>query len=93
MTAKRNPKGLLQGPNERTMLRQLVREFSSEMREKLLAKADAGWGGWDIKIYKKTLEEKLVHHLVRALKGDAKQWVDVANFAAFLWYLESIKTD
>lgn len=76
---------------ERTDLRALVRDFSSEMRQKLLSKEDDGWFGWD-DVYAerhklpRRLQEALMSHVVRAI-DDPKQWIDVANFAAFLWNL------
>ena len=70
---------------DKTELRRLVTEFSSEMRSKLAAKADAGWCGWNaMNLPDSVLEEKLFAHAARAMR-DPKQWVDVANFAAFLW--------
>ena len=71
--------------SEKAALRTLVKDFSAEMREKLLAKADQGWVGWDHPNYRLDLEQKLFAHVLRALRGDSRQWVDVANFAAFLW--------
>jgi hypothetical protein len=67
---------------EKSELRKLVRDFSAEMREKLLAKADRGWRGWNATYYREIFRSLLVEHVS---KGD---WVDVANFAAFLWYLD-----
>lgn len=74
---------------EEITVRQLVREFSREMREKLLVKTGDGWSGWNTEGFQPACREGLAIHLVRALDGDAAQWVDVANFAAFLWWMEA----
>ena len=75
--------------NERLMtdedkLNKLVDDFSMAMRRKLLLKKHQGFYGWNDKSYRGVIGKKLMEHVERARK-DPSQWVDVANFAAFLW--------
>ena len=70
---------------EKRGLEKLVERFSGAMLEKLKAKRRSGYTGWDRRIPAEDLERRLADHMVRAIH-DPKQWVDVANFAAFLWY-------
>ncbi len=72
--------------NERQQIQSLVKDFSSRMREKLLKKLGRGWRGWENDAFKRKLEDDILIHLRLALQGDASQWVDVANYAAFLDY-------
>ena len=70
---------------EEAALTLLVDQFGIEMKDKLLDRQAAGWSGWSDPEYKKVLEEKLLDHVKKAkTKID---YVDVANFAAFLWHL------
>ena len=66
-------------------LDKLVDEFSHAMRDKLYLKKAHGFHGWDEKVMRGVLTRKLNEHVERARK-DPKQWIDVANFAAFLWW-------
>jgi len=72
--------------NERQEIQALVNDFSSRMRAKLLKKLGRGWSGWKDDDFRQKLEEDLLLHLRAALQGDATQWVDIANYAAFLDY-------
>lgn len=65
-------------------LKGLVDGFAKAMRSKLLAKSRDGWSGWE-HCSEDELERRLLEHLARALR-DPNQWVDVANFCAFLWW-------
>ena len=67
-------------------LKSLVADFSAEMYEKLRHKQDCGWGGWneECQVSDEELETDLMKHIGRA-RSDPKQWIDVANYAAFLW--------
>lgn len=64
----------------------LVADFSGEMLSKLHAKQREGWVGWndDGWISDADLEEDLMKHIARA-RLDPDQWIDVANYCAFLW--------
>ena len=79
------------GEHER--LGQLIGEFSVEMLTKLRRKADCGWEGWDSPKETLRLKQRLAIHLVRALDGDSEQWIDVAAFVAFLWWIEQRQSD
>ena len=59
--------------------------FTSEMRAKLLAKADQGYEGWDDPEYiTGQWRDQTLGHVIRLmLDGDAGQAVDVANLAMF----------
>lgn len=61
------------------------------MREKLWKKAQQGYEGWDDTSDPSTLDhmrESLASHVKRYLDGDPKQFVDIANLAALLWFRE-----
>ncbi len=62
----------------------MVDQFSKRMKEKLVAKANRRFAGWDCESYRADLERKLFSHAMRGIQGDGNQWLDVANFAAFL---------
>lgn len=64
----------------------LIELFSAKMLKKLNAKKRQGFSGWQHIELKQKLENDLLLHLKRALQGDSSQWVDVANYAAFLDY-------
>ena len=69
-------------------LQRMVRDFSGEMRDKLAHKASRHGGGWvggREPRYRRPVVDGLMTHLGRALEGDDSQWVDVANYCAFLW--------
>jgi len=72
---------------ETQRLQAAVNDFSKEMKRKLLQKKDRGFEGWDC-INSENGQLKLMTHFVRAIK-DPEQWVDVANFAMFLWYTQT----
>ena len=75
--------------SEHNKLCDLVTDFSDRMREKLLEKLDEGWEGWDDADAKMEFEDRLIAHVVSAMRGEEGEWVDVANFAAFLDRIES----
>jgi hypothetical protein len=75
---------------DRTRLRKLVQKFSAAMRVKLLSKQDRGWENWDVPAFREKLVVDLISHLLRAADGKhPEQWVDIANYAAFLWHLDA----
>lgn len=61
----------------------LVDEFAAEMKLKLLAKRREGNWGWDNPENRDKIEHGLFAHLKRP-----GQWIDVANYAAFLWNID-----
>lgn len=69
---------------ERDALEAMVDAFASEMKKKLIAKMEEGYGGWANDSSRLLLQRKLEEHVSR---GEG-QWVDVANLACFLWNLE-----
>ncbi len=72
--------------SEEKLLTDMVDAFAKRMRRKLQAKRRNRWTGWRMSGFKSKLEDDLLTHLKLALQGDASQWVDVANYAAFLDY-------
>ncbi len=70
-----------------TQLEQLVEKFSAGMLAKLNQQKDRGWTGWRNRqrFPDHVIVERLLSHVGKALH-DPKQWIDVANFAAFLWW-------
>lgn len=79
--------------SEKQKIQAMVSDFSSRMEAKLQSKRGRGWKGWSHDLFKKQLEDDLLLHLKLALQGDATQWVDVANYAAFLDYQIRQSTD
>ncbi len=63
-------------------------EFTSKMFAKQVSKAESGWFGWNDKEFMTTIEGKMMAHCQRLLEGDARQAVDVANLAMFIWNLK-----
>lgn len=72
--------------SEQQQLNDMVDAFAARMKEKLQAKYVAGWSGWNSAGYRNTLHLKLINHAMKGIHGDDQQWLDVANFAAFLDY-------
>lgn len=68
-------------------LNELVDSFAEQMKAKLYKKHDEGYTGWDDPSMLPTLELSLIDH---AKKDDV---VDVANIAAMIWRLRSVKTN
>ena len=66
---------------EEDKLEDLIDGFASEMHRRLLEKMDEGFSGWD---------EIAPDSYIPRLKASIgkKKWVDVANFAAFIWWHE-----
>ena len=76
---------------ETQRLQTAVNDFAKEMKVKLLRKKAQGFEGWDF-IGSENAQLKLMKHFVRAIR-DPEQWVDVANFAMFLWYRGTGRND
>lgn len=66
----------------------LVERFAAEMLRKLKKKQRGGWSGWNALYNKEDFERRLMLHALRGVHGETGQWVDVANFAAFLDNIE-----
>lgn len=82
-------------PSEAQRIRTAVAAFSHEMREKLLFKASAAggtWWGWDSEQFRDRFVELLLMHVAKATRDD-KQWIDVANFALFLWWTSNAEAE
>ena len=81
--------------SEEQQIDALVSDFSDAMRRKLHQKRHQDWSGWDDPDERDALIAKLRSHVVRASSSDeipdGKQWIDVANFAAFLWWIDEAK--
>ena len=71
---------------ESERLEMVVDDFADRMKKKLLQKEDEGWSGWRRKVHSQDFEDRLIEHALCGIRGDSAQWVDVANFAAFLDY-------
>ena len=72
---------------ESKRLGRMVDRFAVAMKVKLRKKAQEGYGGWDdpVKFPDKNLHEGLFRHVER---GD---WIDIANFAAMIWYRQQTR--
>jgi hypothetical protein len=64
-------------------LTELVDEFASSMKSKLVQKAREGWCGWDKSENLESIRERLSDHVKR---GDL-QMIDVANLAMMVWHI------
>ncbi len=73
----------------KSMIEKLVKEFSAKMLEKLNTKRLDGWTGWNDRTMRGEFVTRLLEHARRADLGVKGQWVDVANFAAFLDRIET----
>lgn len=67
------------------ILNQAIFFFALEMLSKLTKKSIDGWTGWNRKSYKNKLIKDLKYHV------EKKQWIDVGNYAMFLWNLDNKK--
>lgn len=74
---------------KRRSIETLVDTFAAKMLSKLTYKRDSGWSGWGDRRSRTQFERRLLKHAERAIAGEKGQWVDVANFAAFLDAMES----
>ena len=70
-------------------LKRLVEGFSVAMIDKLLLKHQEGFKGWGSKKNVPLMKAKLLEHVLTAEKP--ADYVDVANFAAFLWFIKRKK--
>ena len=70
---------------ERVALADMVKGFSQAMLTKLCEKEKDGWHGWRQIKNEAQFMRRLNEHVMKAL--DSGDYVDVANFAAFLWYI------
>lgn len=80
--------GLLKA--ETGQLDKMVDDTARAMRMKLRMKAGQGYRGWADHSCRGTLGRKLREHVERAAE-DPEQWIDVANFAAMLWWGHQLK--
>jgi len=86
---------------EVTQLSNCIDQFSGDMKFRVIQKAKQGFRGWDDEgvisdsdIRARVLlaiEEarKLFRPLPKTDKPKSHRWVDVANFAMFMWYREN----
>lgn len=72
---------------KRGSIKQLVNQFSEAMRARLYYKGRVDqFSGWDTaRFSERELIDRLLSQVVRAQK-EPHRWIDVANFAAFLWW-------
>ena len=80
---------ILADDEDADQLRTLVREFGDEMIKKLFSKLEDGWSGWTDRGERENFHARILHHVARGMEGEEGQWVDVANFAAFLDHMEA----
>lgn len=70
---------------EHAELKKLLDEFCYAMSEKLLSKAEDGIRGWQ-----KMKPDVIRHHILRQIdQGVDADPVDIANYAAFLWWVRN----
>lgn len=75
-------------------LEDLIGVFAQDMLKKIRLKAAQGRGGWNLPVHVPAMKAALVEHIQKAIDGDAPDdWVDVANFAAFLYFHASKRED
>ncbi len=63
----------------------LILRAQSRQISRLVSKTQKGWSGWDQHHYRDSMCKAL---LKNAHQG---QWIDVMNFAMFLWHLDGMK--
>ena len=67
----------------------LVDAFAKDMKVKLRKKYKRdGYSGWDDPDYTDNLKDGLSDHLYKRDGREHVDWVDIGNFAAFLWNLK-----
>ena len=64
---------------EKYELEKLVNSFACEMKKRLIQKMEAGYLGW------RTMPPEFLQSGLKE-NSISEDWIDVANFAAFLWY-------
>lgn len=69
----------------RMTLKRCVLLFSKAMHTKLNSKRLEGWTGWNVPGWEEECKERLAAHAITAKTKE--DWVDVANFAMFMWNL------
>ncbi len=69
--------------HEWSALDALVDAFAVKMKAKLRSKLKAGYSNWDEPNFRNSLHDGLHNHL----DDEPVDYVDVGNFAAFLWNL------
>lgn len=82
-------------PLDNEMLEKLVNEFGDQMKQRLIEGSARGYKGWTHAEEKESDLWASGHELfIRRLLAAASQrrWIDVANYAAFLWNLEKGET-
>ena len=73
-------------PEDRALC-ELVDAFASEMKNKLMDKRAEGQEGWRVSAYRGELHQNFRIHATGDMNGFV-DFIDVANFAAFLWNLD-----
>lgn len=75
--------------DERDLLNAMVLRVAADMQAKLAAKLAQGYSGWGDTggAEGEYLIGRLLEHVERA-RSDPRQWLDVCNFAAMLYYGE-----
>jgi len=66
-------------------LLEVIAQFQLEMYYKLERKEAQGETGWDNAAWKDACRKCLQEHVDKAVTRE--DWVDVANFSMFMWYL------
>jgi hypothetical protein len=78
--------------NEDERLSDMVTRFAAAMRSKLLRKRREGYRGWEDptdSVVLEILRDGLNEHVAKYNAGDSKQLIDIANYCAMLWNIDS----
>jgi len=59
--------------------------FAAYMKTKLKSKLALGYHGWKDADMREVIENELLYHAAKLVRGDTGQAVDVANLAMFLF--------
>ena len=70
---------------EKKALSAMVDAFADEMKKKLYQKHEEGWDGWDDESYEELFRKRLCEQILK----QNRDYVDIANFAAMLWNMNS----
>jgi len=64
--------------------------FTDEMRKRFEQKDAGGWVGWCDFGWRDEMAERMrwKTEAIEAAPGDAKHYMDIANFALFIWFID-----
>jgi hypothetical protein len=70
--------------SEISEIEKAVDKFAEAMKARMISKAKQGWSGWR-GMERKHFDDRLLWNAAKAVNGDKKSLVDVANFAMMIY--------